>query len=97
MDRAEQDYEQAEKAYLDGLRAKADHDVLAGLASAVAASAGLWNMEAYAVYHATPSGSRLNELDARTEVTEVLDFLWSDIARAYAPETNSSRAGNGTS
>lgn len=75
-------YEDAEEAFLAGVRAGADRASLRALADAVAAQAKAWNWTAYAVYHAS-SGDQKKRLEYVTERTEVLENLWFDIAKAF--------------
>ena len=76
-------YERAEAAYLDGLRSRHGHEVLAGLATAVAHAAVAWNEAAYRAFHESADDRRA-DLDALSERTEVLSELWVDVAKAYA-------------
>lgn len=75
-------YEDAEAAFLEGVRTGRDRATLAALADAVAALAKAWNAVAYASYHAS-SGDERDSLNHVTERTEVLDNLWFDIAGAF--------------
>lgn len=82
VDAAEGEYEQAEAAYLQGLRVEADRPTMKSLAEAVAILADVWNAAAYRAFHASDSSER-DALDATTERTEVLRELWADVRRAY--------------
>ena len=80
---AEAGYEQAEAAYLAGIRADMDRLTMTGLAALLAARAEEWNAAAYQAFLAAGKPER-NDLDWLTERTEVLSELWADVRSAYA-------------
>ncbi len=71
LDALDTAYENAERAYLDALRAADDHTKLGRLSAAVARAADVYNTAAYAKLHAL-EGTDRDELDYLTERTEVL-------------------------
>jgi len=76
-------YEAAEEAFLAAIRAEESaREVMTTLADQVATTAKAWNASAYAEYHAA-QGDRRDELDCLTEKTELLEYLWYDIAGAF--------------
>jgi hypothetical protein len=82
LDLLEQQYEDAESAFLAAVRGQSARGELAAAALAVARAAGLWNAEAYRVFYMS-TGSPRENLDALTERTEVLSELWVDMAEAF--------------
>jgi hypothetical protein len=75
-------YDQAEAAYLSGLRADLGRAELARLAGVVAAAAGEFNAEAFRSLRTASSEDR-EELDRLTDLTETLSELWADVHSAY--------------
>ena len=81
LEQACADYEQAEAAYLEAIRTRADRDDVAGAARSVAAVAAAFNSAAYHAFH--QGQSAWMPLDQLTERTEALSELWADLAAAY--------------
>jgi len=82
LERLSDEYERAESAFLDAVRAEAEREGLATAARAVADAASQFNAEAYRNLHSGVEGSWM-PLDHLTERTEVLSELWLDSAAAY--------------
>lgn len=81
LERLSDDYELAESAFTEAVRADADRPSLAVAARAVAEAASRFNAEAYKSFR---SGEEAwMPLDHLTERTEVLAELWLDLATAY--------------
>jgi formylglycine-generating enzyme required for sulfatase activity len=78
----DQDYEDAEAAFLAAVRRKSTWVELAAAARAAATAAEIYNHEAYREFHVS-RGSKRENLDSLTERTEVLSELWVDIADAF--------------
>jgi hypothetical protein len=82
LERLSDEYEQAESAFIDAVRAEEGRGSLAAAARSVADAASRFNAEAY---KSLRSGVRdaWMPLDHLTERTEVLAELWLDLATAY--------------
>jgi len=80
---AERRYAMAEEAFLNGVRDGVDAESLTRLASEVAERSAEWNRVAYDALHAAGSPEDRMALDLRTERTEMLAGLWTDMARAF--------------
>jgi hypothetical protein len=82
LERLSDEYERAESAFLDAVRAEAARADLAVAARDVAAASAEFNAEAYRALHAGAEGAWM-PLDQLTERTEVLAELWLDLATAF--------------
>lgn len=82
LERLSEEYERAESAFMDAVRAERERGALAASARAVAEAASQFNAEAYKNLHAGAEGAWMS-LDHLTERTEVLAELWFDLATAY--------------
>jgi hypothetical protein len=82
LERLSDEYELAESAFMDAVRAEADRGSLAAAARAVANAASQFNAEAYKSLHSGVEDAGM-PLDHLTERTEILAELWLDLATAY--------------
>jgi hypothetical protein len=82
LERLSDEYELAESAFMDAVRAEADRGSLAAAARAVANAASQFNAEAYKSLHSGVEDAWM-PLDHLTERTEILAKLWLDLATAY--------------
>ena len=82
LERLSDEYETAESAFLNAVRAEAGIGSLAAAARAVADVASRLNAEAHKHLHSGTEGAWM-PLDHLTERTEVLAELWLDLAAAY--------------
>ena len=82
LERLSEDYERAESAFMDAVRADRQRGTLATAARSVSDAASQFNAEAYKSLHAGVEGTWM-PLDHLTERTEVLAELWLDLATAY--------------
>ena len=82
LEQLSDEYEVAESAFLDAVRAEASRGDLALAAHAAANAAAQFNAEAYKSLHSGVEDAWM-PLDALTERTEVLAELWLDLATAY--------------
>ncbi len=83
LEQASDQYEIAESAFMDAVRADTESASLAAAARAVANAASHFNAEAYKSLHTGVEDAWM-PLDHLTERTEVLAELWLDLATAYA-------------
>ncbi len=82
LERLSEEYQAAEAAFMDAVRADAGKARLASSARAVADAASRFNTEAYKSLHSGVEGAWM-PLDHLTERTEVLAELWLDLVTAY--------------
>lgn len=82
LERLSEEYEAAEAAFMNAVRADAGKTKLATSAREVADAASRFNAEAYKCLHAGIEGAWM-PLDHLSERTEVLAELWLDLAAAY--------------
>lgn len=82
LERLSDEYEGAESAFLDAVRAEAGRSDLAAAAREVAGAAAKSNAAAYEALHIGVENAWM-PLDQLTERTEVLEELWLDLANAY--------------
>jgi hypothetical protein len=82
LERLSDEYELAESAFMEAVRAEAGRESLAAAARTVATAASQFNAEAYKSLHSGLKDAWL-PLDHLTERTEVLADLWLDLATAY--------------
>lgn len=82
LERLSEEYDRAESAFIDAVRADAGRGTLATAARVVADAASQFNAEAYRSLHSGVEGTWM-PLDHLTERTEVLAELWLDLATAY--------------
>jgi hypothetical protein len=76
------EYERAESAFMDAVRAGLDRDRLAAAAREVATAAAQLNSASYKALQTGVQGEWM-PLDQLTERTEVLAELWLDLATAF--------------
>ena len=82
LERLSDEYERAELAFIESVRAGGERGALARAARAVANAASQFNAEAYKSLHSGVEDAWM-PLDHMTERTEVLKELWLDLATAY--------------
>ena len=82
LERLSDEYDRAESAFMDAVRAEAERGSLAAAARAVATAAAQFNAEAYKSFHSGGEEASM-PLDHLTERTEVLAELWLSLASAY--------------
>ena len=82
LERLSDEYERAESAFMECVRAGGERRTLAQAARAVANAAAQFNTEAYKSLHSGVEDAWM-PLDDLTERTEVLTELWLDLATAY--------------
>jgi hypothetical protein len=82
LERLSEEYERAESAFIDAVRAESERGTCAAAARAVADAASQFNAGAYKSLHSGVAGTWM-PLDHLTERTEVLAELWLDLAMAY--------------
>jgi hypothetical protein len=82
LERLSDEYERAESAFMEGVRAGSERGTLATAARAVADAASQFNAEAYKCLSSGVENAWM-PLDHLTERTEVLEELWLDLATAY--------------
>jgi hypothetical protein len=82
LERLSHEYELAESAFMEAVRAEATREVLAAAARTAANAASQFNAEAYNALHTGVEDAWM-PLEDLTERTEVLAELWLDLATAY--------------
>ena len=82
LERLSDEYQRAEFAFVEAVRAGVERGTLASAARAVAGAASEFNTEAYRSLHSGMEDAWM-PLDHLTERTAVLAELWLDLATAY--------------
>jgi hypothetical protein len=78
-----QQYESAERAFLQAVRDQQDWSILRSRAAELAAQADRWNHAEHAAWREAREDTSRSALAASTDATELVSAIWRDVALAF--------------